>query len=57
VLMRKGEAQMVNVELGTREADGIVVVVLRGELGVANVTRLIDVSAARACVEEVLRSR
>jgi anti-sigma B factor antagonist len=40
LLMRKGEPEMVSVELSTREGDGVVVVALRGELDVAEAAKV-----------------
>jgi anti-anti-sigma factor len=47
LLMRKGGPEMVSVELSTREGDGQVVVVLRGEL---DVTEAAKVAASLAVV-------
>jgi anti-sigma B factor antagonist len=49
LLKRKGDPEMVSIELSTREGDGHVVVVLRGELDVtqaANVAEALAVVAA-----------
>jgi anti-sigma B factor antagonist len=40
LLMQKGDPEMVSVELSTRERDGQVVVVLRGELDVAEAAKV-----------------
>jgi anti-sigma B factor antagonist len=40
LLMRKGDPEMVSVELSTREGDGEVVVVLRGELDVTEAAKV-----------------
>ena len=40
LLMRKGDPEMVSVELNTREGDGQIVVVLRGELDVADAAKV-----------------
>jgi anti-sigma B factor antagonist len=40
LLMRKGDSEMVSVELSTRERDGQVVVVLRGELDVSDAAKV-----------------
>jgi anti-sigma B factor antagonist len=47
LLKRKGDPEMVSMELSTREGDGHVVVVLRGEL---DVTEAANVAAALAVV-------
>jgi anti-sigma B factor antagonist len=47
LLMQKGNPEMVNVELSTREGDGQAVVVLRGEL---DVTEAANVAASLAVV-------
>jgi anti-sigma B factor antagonist len=47
LLMRKGEPEMVSVELSTREGDGMAVVALRGELDVAEAA---NVAASLAVV-------
>jgi anti-sigma B factor antagonist len=52
LLMRKGDPEMVSVELSTRAGDGNVVVVLRGELDVAEaatVAASLAVVAASGC--------
>jgi anti-sigma B factor antagonist len=48
LLMRKGDPEMVSVELSTRECDGQVVVVLRGELDVAEAAKVAASLAAVA---------
>jgi anti-sigma B factor antagonist len=52
LLMRKGDPKMVSVEMSTREGDGHAVVVLRGELDVAeaaSVAASLEAVAASGC--------